>query len=148
MRLPRIPIWLPLAGLLLSFAGLSVETYLELAKALQDDAIARKTPDSLLMKKVFTSPVPADVGDRYVRDRVIRDAINGSHRNTLILVYERKEDDRALVADNRKDIVGRVPQEVADYALKVVREWDADGETYRLAEGYQFQIGENQYHSC
>lgn len=146
MHRPRIPIWLPLVGLLFTFGGFAAELYIDVARDLIRDAIARKVPDSLLMKKVFTSPVPSDVSDPYIRDRIIRDALRGAHRNTLVSVYDSHDNDRRLIANNSAEIKDRVPEAAADYAIKLLQGWERDGEEFRLVEGARFTIYGTEYH--
>ena len=143
---PRIPIWLPLVGLLLTFAVFAAELYNDVEKDLTRDAIARKTPDSLLLKKVFTSPVPSAVSDEYVRRRIIRDALNGSHRNTLVSVYDTRNGDRELIEDNSAEIKNRVPRAAADSAIGILQSWQADDKPFRLTEGAVFTSGGTKYH--
>jgi signal transduction histidine kinase len=146
MKTPRIKIWLPLFGLLASFSYFSIEAYLNITNALEDDAVRRKTPDSLLFKKVFTSPVPSSEDDPAVREQIIRLAIAKTHKNTLVSVYQYKDEDMELVADNRDDINGRIPIDVESYALHAVRTWRADGEGFRLTDGRRFKANNVEYH--
>lgn len=146
MKPPRISIWLPLVGLLISFAGMSVHTYLLLSDTIEDNAVTRKTPDSLLFKKIFTSPVPSDVADEYIRKRIISDAIRKTHNNTLVSVYQLKDGDRVLITDNADDIPGKIPPAVRDRFLNLTREWEANGDGFKLRSGYEEEIAGVKYH--
>jgi signal transduction histidine kinase len=147
MRLPRISIWLPLVGLLASFAGLSVLTYLEIADALEQSIADRKTPDSLLFKKVFTSPAPADVDDEFAKTQIIRNEIISAHQNTRVSVYERMPyGERRLIADNDIDTKERVPASVHQKVMDIVAGWEAEGQSNFLAEGRRLKVDGTEYH--
>lgn len=141
----RVPIWLPLVGLLASFSALSVNTFFAISGALEDSIAARKKPDSLLLKKVFTSPVPESIEDEQVKARVIRDAIGNAHTNTLVEVFHLNGKARESVADNRQDTKGKVPETAYAYARNKIAEWNGD-DAYLLTLGHRFTIDGVNYH--
>lgn len=146
MKPPRISIWAPTLGQLASFLVMSFLMYLSIAGALEQSIVDRKTPDSILLQKVFTNPVPVDVDDEYVKSRIIRDAI-GEYENTLTSVYRRRTDgERQLIADNSKDMRSKVSEKAQKYALDKVLEWESEAENDKLPSGFRFRLDGIDYH--
>jgi signal transduction histidine kinase len=133
--------------MLSTFTILSLLAYNTINVVLEKNLVNRKTPDSILLRKVFTSPVPADIDDEDAKMATMRSGISGAHRNTLIQVYDYKPDGGVVpLVNNEFDVPGKIPFEVQKIATDMLLTAVSEANVDAIRKGKRFTHKGVDYH--
>jgi signal transduction histidine kinase len=144
---PRIPIWFPILGALATIGVLFWNGQSEMNDVLTDLTIRRKEPDSELLKKVFTSPVPADIEDEEIQRKIIEEAIANIHRHTAVITRKLSPDGSwRYFAGNLEAIKNVVIENTVKEALERIDREASEGNETLAIKGYTFESQGTYYH--
>ena len=103
MKLPRIPILLPLAATIAASIILGYGGYTAILRAIEDSSTARKKPHVQLIKRAFLAPSVVDVAEVKQRS-LISGTIEHVQPQTYIRIGRRRPDGKYTpIVDNRDD---------------------------------------------
>jgi hypothetical protein len=144
---PRIPIWFPILGALATIGVLFWNGQSEMNDVLTDLTIRRKEPDSELLRKVFTSPVPADIEDEEIQRKIIEEAIANIHRHTAVVTRKLAPDGSwRYFAGNLESIKTVVIENTVKEALERIDREASEGNEELAIKGYTFESQGTYYH--